>query len=88
MGDLSNFILAGHSFGGYTCGLYASKYHRYIKKLLMLSPAGVPVMPENFNFDEELAKFPAERRLPKFVYKFNKFVWNKQISPFDMMRKA
>lgn len=27
MGDLKDFILAGHSFGGYVCGLYACKYH-------------------------------------------------------------
>ena len=42
MGDLKDFILAGHSFGGYICGHYAVRYPQYIKKLLMLSPAGVP----------------------------------------------
>jgi cardiolipin-specific phospholipase len=42
MGDMSEFILAGHSFGGYICGHYACKYPQHIKKLLMLSPAGVP----------------------------------------------
>lgn len=26
MGDLNDFILAGHSFGGYICGHYAAKY--------------------------------------------------------------
>lgn len=26
MGDLKNFILAGHSFGGYVVGVYACKY--------------------------------------------------------------
>lgn len=26
MHDLKDFILAGHSFGGYVCGLYACKY--------------------------------------------------------------
>ena len=27
LGGLTDFILAGHSFGGYLCGLYAIKYH-------------------------------------------------------------
>ena len=27
MGELTDFILAGHSFGGYICGHYAVKYH-------------------------------------------------------------
>jgi len=42
MNDMKDFILAGHSFGGYVCALYACKYHSYVKKLLLLSPAGVP----------------------------------------------
>lgn len=88
MGDLKGFILAGHSFGGYACGLYATRYHQHIKKLLMLSPAGVPTKPENFNFDEEIEKFPKERRLPKFVYKLSRHVWKKKLSPFDIMRKC
>ena len=41
MGDLKDFILAGHSFGGFICGHYAVKYPHNIKKLLMLSPVGV-----------------------------------------------
>jgi pimeloyl-ACP methyl ester carboxylesterase len=27
MDNLTDFILAGHSFGGYICGHYAVKYH-------------------------------------------------------------
>jgi pimeloyl-ACP methyl ester carboxylesterase len=41
MNNLTNFVLAAHSFGGYVCGLYASRYYKHIKKLLMLSPFGV-----------------------------------------------
>ena len=41
MGDIKNFYLAGHSFGGYISALYALKYPSNIKKLLLLSPAGV-----------------------------------------------
>lgn len=27
MDNMTGFILGGHSFGGFICGLYASKYH-------------------------------------------------------------
>jgi pimeloyl-ACP methyl ester carboxylesterase len=40
-GGLTDFILEGHSFGGYISGLYTTKYHHHVKKLLMLSPAGI-----------------------------------------------
>lgn len=36
------FLLAGHSFGGFLSGHYACRYPEKIKKLLMLSPFGVP----------------------------------------------
>ncbi len=36
------FILCGHSFGGYISGHYTRKYPQHIKKLLLLSPFGVP----------------------------------------------
>lgn len=41
MGDIKDFYLAGHSFGGYLVGNYAVKYHQHIRKLLLLSPIGV-----------------------------------------------
>jgi cardiolipin-specific phospholipase len=36
------FILCGHSFGGYISGHYTKRYPQNIKKLLLLSPFGVP----------------------------------------------
>ncbi len=41
MGGMTDFVLAGHSFGGYICGLYASYYPQHLRKLLMLSPVGI-----------------------------------------------
>jgi pimeloyl-ACP methyl ester carboxylesterase len=87
-GDIKDFILAGHSLGGFTVGLYAIKYHQYIKKLLMLSPAGVHSRPEDFDLDRELDNFPPERRLPKFMYKLTPIVWKAKISPFSVMRTS
>jgi cardiolipin-specific phospholipase len=40
-GNLTGFILAGHSFGGYTVGNYACEYPQHIKKLLLISPIGI-----------------------------------------------
>ena len=48
MGGLTDFYLCGHSYGGYLSGTYASKYPQHIKKLVLLSPAGLKVRPENF----------------------------------------
>lgn len=86
MGSITDFILAGHSFGGYVCGLYASKYHRYVKKLLMLSAAGISKKPEDFDIMRELEKFPKKKRPPKFMINLFPKVWNKRCSPFGIMR--
>ena len=40
MGNLTDFYLAGHSFGGYISGIYALKYHQHIRKLILISPIG------------------------------------------------
>lgn len=55
MGDMKGFFLAGHSFGGYVCGNYAAKYPQHIRKLLMLSPVGVPFKPKEPAEDSEIA---------------------------------
>ena len=60
MGNMKEFVLAGHSFGGYISGLYAIKYPENIKKLLMLSPLGVSRIPEGFDLIKEIEKFPAD----------------------------
>jgi len=41
MGDLTNFILVGHSFGGYLVGNYALEYPQHIKKIVFISPIGI-----------------------------------------------
>ena len=46
---LEDFVLAGHSFGGYVSGLYATKYHYHLRKLLLISPLGISKMPDGFN---------------------------------------
>jgi pimeloyl-ACP methyl ester carboxylesterase len=46
-GNLTGFVLAGHSFGGYISGNYAAKYPQHVKKLLLISPIGVRCPEEN-----------------------------------------
>jgi pimeloyl-ACP methyl ester carboxylesterase len=47
---MGSFYLAGHSFGGYIAGNYAVKYPQYIKKLLLISPIGIRVPPDDENW--------------------------------------
>ena len=66
MGNMKDFVLAGHSFGGYVAGLYASKYHKFVKKLLLLSPVGIHEKEPDFDIYDKLKyRFTIEkRRLP------------------------
>lgn len=41
MGDLTNFYLSGHSFGGYLSGNWALRHPKHFKKLILLSPVGI-----------------------------------------------
>lgn len=83
-GDLKDFFLAGHSFGGYICGHYATKYHHNIRKLLMLSPAGVCLKPEQFR----ISGIVRSNKGPKFLLKLAVKSWENKWSPFGIMRKS
>ena len=37
---IDEFILVGHSFGGYIATLYCEKYQKRVNRLVLLSPAG------------------------------------------------
>mmetsp|Transcript_5064 Transcript_5064/g.8633 ORF Transcript_5064/g.8633 Transcript_5064/m.8633 type:complete len:200 (+) Transcript_5064:11-610(+) len=39
--ELTGFTLMGHSFGAYICSNYTLKYHKHVKKLILLSPIGM-----------------------------------------------
>jgi pimeloyl-ACP methyl ester carboxylesterase len=82
--QLTNFFLAGHSYGGYLCGLYASWKPEHIKKLLLLSPLGVKQRPENFDLSQ--VRFQQGRAPPKWFMPLAKALWGK-ITPFSVARK-
>ncbi|CDW84782.1 UNKNOWN [Stylonychia lemnae] len=86
MGDLKDFYLAGHSFGGYICGHYASRYPQNIRKLLMLSAVGVPEKPNDFDITKK--QFKKGQGPPKWVRGLAGTVWRQKWSPFGVMRKS
>ena len=49
---LSDFIISGHSMGGYLAGSYACKYPENIRKLHMYAPIGIRVQPEGEDWKE------------------------------------
>ena len=77
-GDLKDFYLAGHSFGGYISANYALKYPQNIKKLLMLSPVGVCKKPENYSFGNFGGTFA----------KIVRTAWKNKWSPFGVLRNC
>ena len=43
--EITNFVLAGHSLGGYLSAKYAMKYPAHLKGLILVSPVGIPSHP-------------------------------------------
>ncbi|GKV46994.1 hypothetical protein SLEP1_g53944 [Rubroshorea leprosula] len=55
--NLSNFILLGHSLGGYVAAKYALKHPEHVQHLILVGPAGFS--PESDPISEKLARFRA-----------------------------
>jgi pimeloyl-ACP methyl ester carboxylesterase len=87
MGDMKDFILAGHSFGGYICGQYAVKYPHHLKKLLLLSPVGVGIKPADFDMSK-MRMGPNKKGPGKIGVYMGQKVWDNKWSPFGVMRKS
>ena len=88
MDNLTDFYFACHSFGGYLGGLYASKYHEHIRRLILLSPIGLKQMPPDYNADMWMKQFDEKpQKPPKFFLNILRFGFKKKISPFDLGRK-
>ncbi len=80
---IKNFYLAGHSMGGQICIEFALKYPEYVKKLILISPAGVEPFNEvqsNFLknvFTPETIKMSNRETIVKNI-KSNFFVWDEK----------
>lgn len=82
---LSRFTLIGHSLGGYLAALYALKYPQYIEKLVLLSPIGIPLIPQ---FELESSKDDllavTGHKIPAWIA----HLWSRNITPQWLIRMA
>lgn len=77
-------VLAGHSMGGFLSMCYTLKYPESVKKLLLISPVGIPTKPEEWNFGAV-----AERRTTfrqKAFVKTVGFFWERHFTPMYFLR--
>jgi cardiolipin-specific phospholipase len=97
MGNITDFYLIGHSFGGHLMGNYAVAYRQHIKQLLLLSPIGILQRPPGFDYFEDRKQKRAEKArsdgkksqtMPSMFMTMAKYGWEKKISPFSVARFA
>lgn len=80
---LTEFMLLGHSFGGYIAGCYAEKFPERVTNLLLLSPLGYSPKAEGYSFDKAISKTKWGFRT---VLKTIRYLWNKGITPASLLR--
>ena len=84
---LDPFILLGHSFGGLISGEYALKYPHQISQLVLMSPLGMPPMPDYRNFEKITADINENGSwLAKQGLKEAGGIWYGHPSPFEGIR--
>jgi len=89
---LQQFLLAGHSFGGYVSGNYTLKHPQRVQRLLLLSPLGIRVKPEGeddwqrFQAKSDQVKKQGGSPPPAFLKLMIKSLWNVKVSPISFAR--
>jgi len=80
---IDQFVLGAHSMGGYLAVAYAECYPNRVKRLILISPAGVPHKDE----EVENTKWYSQPLLQRLVVGFGrKIIWNLGITPFQIFR--
>ncbi|KAL4472652.1 hypothetical protein ABPG74_018601 [Tetrahymena malaccensis] len=74
------FYLAGHSFGGYISSFYAKQNQDQVKKLILMSPAGVSKISQQENQDYLNNRYLNMNFKEKLLNWFRKTVWKYQIT--------
>ncbi|XP_071702474.1 probable 1-acylglycerol-3-phosphate O-acyltransferase [Rutidosis leptorrhynchoides] len=77
--NLSNFVLLGHSFGGYVAAKYALKHPEHVQHLILVGPAGFSSEIENKS--ERLAKFQATWKGAVLNH-----LWESNFTPMKVVR--
>jgi cardiolipin-specific phospholipase len=89
------FILVGHSLGGYLSTVYASKYPENVRKLVLLSPVGIPRAPEqrldqpvshDSQDDESTRRIQEYRRKYRHLRRLFTWFWTRDITPHAVLR--
>jgi len=78
----SDYVLAGHSMGGYLSVHFALKHPEKISKLILISPVGFPIMPEGF----KEKKLGMQTGFKKFKETAKASLWDKHWSPITVFR--
>ena len=73
---IENFVLAGHSLGGYLSGRYALKYPQELRGLVLISPVGIPAHPANIIDHTELS----------IGYRLLTTAWKSNFTPQSIIR--
>lgn len=73
---LDKLVLAAHSMGGYLAVCYAEKYPQHVEQLVLISPAGVPKKP---------ADFEEKRKSRPWHFRMAGELWESGHSPFSYM---
>ena len=73
---IKNFVLAGHSLGGYLSGRYALKYPEEIRGLVLISPVGIPSHPNDIVQNKDLS----------LGYRLITTAWKSNFTPQSIIR--
>lgn len=87
---LDKFTFVAHSMGAYLASSYSMKYPGHIKKLVLVSPAGVPRSPLSISALERRAQGKTDftsAETVKVPAWFN-FLWERHVSPFSLVRNT
>ncbi|RKO88140.1 Alpha/Beta hydrolase protein, partial [Blyttiomyces helicus] len=74
---IDTMTLMGHSMGGYFSAAYALKYPERVEKLVLVSPAGIPRMPEGYVAKRRGAMMSLFRNL-----------WKMNVTPMSVVRSV
>lgn len=82
---IERFHLAGQSFGGYMSTMYSLRYPEHVKKLILLTPAGVSRADVDFVRSERINELSwLKRQAAKQISKF----WERKTTPHVVYEKA